>query len=155
VRLASRERDPQVHHGEPRAYALLHLGADALFHGRDESPGNDATHRFVHEFETPAAGKRLHVDVADGVLPVPSGLFDVPAVSGRGRCEGFTQWRHHVHGVQFHALVAEPVQDYLDVGLSHAPEDQLVRFGIPLHAEGGISGGDLPQAARQRVLVAA
>ena len=78
MRLAAGERHPDVDHRVAGA-AALHLGADALLDRRDELPGHDAAHHPLGELEPGAAGERLDLDLADGVLAVAAGLLHVPA----------------------------------------------------------------------------
>ena len=82
MRLAAGERDPDVDHRVAGA-AAGQLRADPLLDARDELPGHDAADHPLGELEAGAAGERLDLDLADGVLPVATGLLDVPA---RARC---------------------------------------------------------------------
>ncbi len=81
VRLAVDQGDPQVDHRVAGDQAALHLGADALLDRRDVVVRHRAADDLVDELEAGAAGQRLDLDVADGVLAVPAGLLDVPAVA--------------------------------------------------------------------------
>ena len=82
MRLAADQADPDVDQRVTGRDAALHLGPDALLHARDELPWHRAAHHPVDELEPGPGRQGLDLDVADGVLAVPAGLLDVPAVPG-------------------------------------------------------------------------
>ncbi len=103
----------------------------------------------------PRAGRqRLDLDVADGVLPVPAGLLDVPAVARRPAGERLAQRHPQRHRLDLDAVaVAQPVEQHVDVRLAHAPQHELVGLGVVLQPQRRVLGDQPGEALGQLVLV--
>src|SRR5438128_12526400 len=82
MRLAVKQRYPDVFHRIAGKHTDFHLCPYALFYGRDELPRHDATDDFVDELEARAGRQRLDLDVADRVLAMTTGLFHIAAQAG-------------------------------------------------------------------------
>jgi hypothetical protein len=91
VGLAVEEGDPDVDQRVAGEHALGELGAGALLHRGDEVAWHGAADDLVDELETATAGERLDLEVAHGILPVPAGLLDVPALDDDLLDEGLAQ----------------------------------------------------------------
>ena len=154
MRLAVGQGDPQVHDGVAVADAPLHLGAHALLDGRDEVAGYGAADDLVDELEPAALRQRFDLDVADGVLPVAAGLLDVPAVALGLPGERLAQRHHERHLLDVDGVaLGEPFHDHVAVGLTHAPDDELVGLAVVLDPDARVLGGQPPERLRELVLV--
>lgn len=154
MRLAVPQDDADVDERVAGGDAPGGLGADALLDGGDERAGDGAADDPVGEFDAGAGGQRLDVDLADGVLAVAAGLFDVAAASGGGSGEGLPQGDAVRDGVDLDpVVVAQPVQGDLLVGLAQAPQDELSGVRVLFEAQGRVLGDEPGQAVGELVLV--
>lgn len=99
-------------------------------------------------------GQRLDVDLADGVLAVAAGLFDVAAASGGRPGERLAQGDTVGDGVDLDAVAgAQPVQCHVQVGFPEAPQDDLVGVLVLFQAHGRVLGDEACEALGELVLV--
>ena len=101
-----------------------------------------------------AFGQRFDLDVADRVLTVSTGLFDVPAVAFRLAAKGFSQRYPQLDGIHGDAVaVGQCVQHHTGMRFAHAPQHDLMRLRVLLDPQRRVLGGQSSQPDRQLVLV--
>ena len=93
MRLPVGQGDPKVDHRVAGKAALGDLGPNALLNAGNELTGNGPADHLVDELEAGPTFERFDGDVTDGVLTVPTALFDVASVTIGGTDEGLAQ-RH-------------------------------------------------------------
>ncbi len=144
--LAVGERHAQVDHRVAGPDTPLHLGAHSLLDGGDEVAGYGAADDLVDELEAPALGQRLDLDVAHGVLTMAPGLLDVPSEPLAGSSERLAERHQERLGLDVDGVpVGESGDQDVGVRLAHAPEHQLVRLRVVLHAQARVLGGQATQ----------
>src|SRR5271169_6856326 len=104
MRLTVEQGDPDVDEGITGVHPLFHLSAHALLDARDELARHRAADHFVAELEPGPFRQRLDFDVADCVLTVTTGLFDVPAMAFRLAAKGFSQRYPQLDGIHGDAV---------------------------------------------------
>ena len=121
---------------------MMQLGAHALLDTRDELAWNRSADHLVDELEPASGLQRLDLEVADRVLAVAAALLDVPAMTLGASRQGLAQRDPDVDLVDLDAVpVAEPVEQYVGMGLTHAPQHQLESLGVMLDPNARILGG--------------
>lgn len=146
--------DPQVDERVSGGDAAGGLRADALLDGRDELAWYRSADDLVDELDAGPRWQRLDVDLADGVLTVAAGLFDVPAASGGRPRERLAQGDAVGDGVDLDRVpAAQPVERHVQMGLPEAPQDHLVGVLVLLQAHGGVLGHEPREALGELVLV--
>src|ERR1700742_382313 len=141
MRLAVEQGDPDVDDGITGVYALFHLSAHALLDAGDELARHRAPDHLVAELEPGPFGQRFDLDVADRVLTVATGLFDVPAVAFRLAAKGFSQRYPQLDGIHADAVpVGQCVQHHTGMGLAPAPQHDLVRLRVLLDPQCRVLG---------------
>src|ERR1700729_3889296 len=129
MRLAVEQGDPDVDYGITGVHTLFHLGAHALLDARDELARHRAADHLVAELEPGPFGQRFDLDVADGVLAVTTGLFDVPAVAFRLAAKRFSQRYPQLDGIHGDAVpVGQCVQHHTGIGFAPSPQHDLMRL---------------------------
>src|ERR1700735_5837137 len=127
MRLAVEQGDPDVDDGITGVHTLFHLGAHALLDARDELARHRAADHLVAELEPGPFGQRFDLDVADGVLAVTTGLFDVPAVAFRLAAKRFSQRYPQLDGLHGDAVPAgQCVQHHTRMGFATATHTDTV-----------------------------
>ncbi len=153
VGLAVHQPHPDVDERIAGRHPEVELAQHALLHRGDELPGDRAADHLVDELPATAGRQRLHLDVADRVLTVAAGLFDVPAGAPRRSAQRLPQRHPRRHPVDVHAVAGpQPFDDDVAVRLAHAPQHELAALGAVLHRQARVLRGEAGQRGRQLVL---
>ena len=92
--------------------------------------------------------------MADAVLAVTAGLLDVAAEPLRLARDRLAQRNSQVGGFHRHAVaLPEPVEQDGGVRLAHAPQHQLVGFGVALQPQRRVAGHQPAEVLGEGVLV--
>src|ERR1700735_5890686 len=129
MRFAVEQGDSDVDDGITGVHTLFHLSAHALLDARYELAPHRAADHLVAELDPGPFGQRFDFDVADRVLTVTTGLFDVPAVAFRLAAKGFSQRYPQLDGIHGDAIpVGQCVQHHTGMGFAPAPPHDLMRL---------------------------
>src|SRR5660398_279599 len=146
---------PNINERIARVLSGAHGLLDARFHCRNELARNCSTSDLVLKAETFSCLCRLHVDDIVTVLAASTRLPDesrfnlLNSVTNRLSISDLRTSHVSVHL----ELAQSPINDDLQVELTHAGDDGLTRLLISAHAESGILIRQLHQALVQAILV--
>ena len=122
-------------------------GLDVL--ARD-GPADD----LVDELVARALLARLELDDGVAVLALAAGLADEAAVALRGAADGLAVGDLRLADVGRDLELADhPVDEHVEVQLTHARDERLGRLGVGVDPEGRVLLGEALQGERQLVLV--
>src|SRR5215211_572421 len=134
--------DDRVSGDDARIERLL----DALVHAGDVLPGDDAADDLVLELVSRGIGvfEMLGVDDRMPVLAAATGLPDEPALDALDPlADGLAVGDLRTPDVRVHPeLAQQPIDDDLQVQLTHAGDDGLSRLLVAAHGEGRILLGE-------------
>jgi hypothetical protein len=130
--------------------------AHALFHGRDELPGDGAALDLVDELEAAAARQRLDAQEHLAELAGAAGLLLVAVVAFGRRRDGLAVGDARRTRVDLELVgLAQPLQQHAQVQFAQAVDDGLVGAGHVLHLQARVLVDQLGQDLPHALLVAA
>src|SRR3990167_7181942 len=148
------EGDLHVHYRVARGDAPFHRLHDPLFHGGYEVLGNRSAHYVVYEFETPSPGERFYLEPRVAVLAPPARLLYVFAFGLGLSLHGFFVRHPRLLELDVYPVrVPQFIDNHLDVGLSGARNEELLRFLVEPVMYGRVFFHDPGERRGQLILV--
>ena len=146
---------PEIDQRVARYHAALRRLLHPPVDGRDVLVGNHPAHDLVHKLVARAPGPRGHPDPAVAVLSPPAGLLLVLALSLRLALDRLAIRHPRPGQLGVHPeLALQPVEDGVEVALTHAVDERLPQLGAVLEVKGRVFLVELVEAGGKLVLFA-
>src|SRR5438477_7653415 len=150
------QRHLDIDHGITGDHALGHVIDDALLHRGAEALGDRAPEDLVLPDETLAALGWGHLDDADSVLAVATGLLDMPALGATVARDGLAIRDAWDLGRSLHTVLAlELLERDVQMYIAEPSDDQLLGLFDSLHVQCRVLFAEPCQAVGDLLLVSA